>query len=135
MRSDFAINEQARLVTIHAPNPGKDVDDLVARLMKDARITAGFRLLILVDYARLVPTPDDIRQISGFLNMLRLRATGRVAIVVQSAVHVTPADLIALLSSRPTLGLSGEVRAFTDGVAARAWVTADPETGRRAERS
>ena len=120
----LTVNPTAKLVTIsgHGGQILAEAKETTSLLLADQRLNSKFRILIVGDENAPPPAPADIAQLAEQLKLLRRRISGRIAIVASTVTLSTPANVIALLGSQPTLGNVENVRAFATEAEARAWV-------------
>jgi hypothetical protein len=118
------IDAAARLVTVSGRGESivAEARASTAAMLADRRITPQFRILIVGDVGASVPSSEDIAELASLVKQLRGHVSGRIAIVAPTEALVTPAEVVALLGSQPTLWNTEGVRAFSAEGEARAWV-------------
>jgi hypothetical protein len=118
------IDAAARLVTVSGRGESivAEARASTAAMLADRRITPQFRILIVGDVGAGVPSSEDIAELASLVKQLRGHVSGRIAIVAPTEALVTPAEVVALLGSQPTLWNTEGVRAFSAEGEARAWV-------------
>lgn len=120
----LTVDPAAQLVTVsgHGGQILKEAQETANLIMADQRLNSKFRILIVADDSAPPPAPEDFAQLAELLKLLRRRISGRIAIVATNVALTTPANVIALMGSQPTLGNVEDVRTFATEAEARAWV-------------